>query len=90
MRKSQAQKLKAGQRVVWRSPGGNAEGVVTRKRYNTVWIQWDNQPTVTTYYAEAMDHIYTPEQWAAEQEQERIGRLVMEESRRRMGKSSGP
>lgn len=64
MMKSQAKRLKPGDRVVWDKDG--VQGVVTRKRYNTVWIHWDDQPEghERTHYADLMDHVFTPEQLA--------------------------
>jgi hypothetical protein len=84
MLKSQAKRLKKGDKVIYRSPSGDSdEGVVTNKRYNTVWIKWDKRaPEITTHFADTMEYVYTPEGYAAEQEARRIGEKVKEENRK--------
>lgn len=83
MRKSQAKLLKAGDRVIWISPGGRTDGTVTRKRYNTIWIKWDGGAE-QTHYADHMDKVFTQEQLDAEAEQARVVEKVKQYNAERL------
>jgi hypothetical protein len=86
MLKSQAKRLKKGDKVIFRKPGESQhddDGEVVNKRYNTVWIKWSKQaPDVTTHYAESMEYVFTPEGYARDQEAQRVGEKVKEENRK--------
>lgn len=74
MMKSQAKKLKAGDRVIWSrcvTVDRNVHGTVTAKKYNTVWIEWDDG-TKQTMYAETMDCVFTQKQLDDIDEQDRV------------------
>lgn len=78
MKKSQAKKLKAGDRVLWDKPGERIGGTITWKRYNTVKIKWDDG-VEQTQYAETMDRVWTQEQLDELAASERIGVRVQKE-----------
>ena len=78
MRKSQAKKLTPGTRVIWESPGGRIEGTVTKKRYNTVWIKWDDG-VEQHHFAEMMDYIWTAEQLEALKKEQEVARKLMQD-----------
>lgn len=62
MMKSQAKRLLAGTVVFWHGEGKESRGVVIRKYYNTVYIQWDDDIGEKTHFAETMDNVFTQEQ----------------------------
>jgi hypothetical protein len=74
MLKSQAKKLKAGDRVIWTN-GAHVGGVVVKKKWNTVWILWDDG-LEKTHYADTMDHVFTAEQLAQLEEEKRVAEKV--------------
>ena len=64
MRKSQAKKLKSGDRVIWTGQIHSSEainGTVIKKAYNTIWIKWDDG-LEKTHYAETMEYVFTQAQ----------------------------
>lgn len=81
MTKSQAKKLKAGDRVLWHGTDKyGIGGVVVRKHYNTVWIKWDDG-VEQTQFAETMDNVWTADQLAAIEENNRVVEKVKEISK---------
>ncbi len=72
MQDYQAKRLKVGDHVIWSKKSvyderlvnvdlDGQEGTVVRKRYNTVWIKWDDG-VERTHRAMFMDYIFTQEQ----------------------------
>jgi hypothetical protein len=58
MTKTQAKKLKAGDRVIWKHGKFEVGGTVVGKKWNTVWINWDDG-FQKVHYAETMDYVFT-------------------------------
>lgn len=77
----EAKKLKAGDRVLWTSPAGTVHGTVVKKRYNSVWIQWDGGAS-TQYTAAHMDKIHTQARLDADATQRRLAEEIMEHNRK--------
>lgn len=83
MRLSQAKKLKPGDRIIWQRPGGKIEGAVTKKRYNTVRIKWDNGIELD-HRAEQMEGMFTQEQLDDIAREAEVGRKVQEFNQRKL------
>jgi hypothetical protein len=88
MMKSQAKKLKPGQRVVWDGTDGRVEGTVIRRRYNTVWIKWDDG-LEKTHYADTMDRVFTPGQLEQIATEQRIAEEVKAYNQRLLNQPKG-
>ncbi len=84
MRKSQAKLLKAGDRVLWsKGDAPHVGGAVLKKKYNTVWIRWDDG-IERTHYADSMDHVYTAEQLEAIEQEKRMAARIDEINREKL------
>jgi hypothetical protein len=76
MRKSQAKKLKDGDRVFWHKPNEPIiGGKVFWKRYNTVCIHWDDG-VARNHYADSMDNVFTQQQLDDIKQEERMAENI--------------
>jgi hypothetical protein len=57
-----AKKLKVGDVVFWTKDGAKNPGVVSKKRYNTVWITWESDTEPTRFFVDQMTDIHTQAQ----------------------------
>lgn len=79
MMTNQAKRLKVGEKVVWSKSGAPVEeGVVTRKYYNTIYIQWADQAEPFKHYADTMNYAFTPQQLIDLETQARVAERVKE------------